>query len=138
MGLTVLRVLIGVFFISQGLTKLHWFGDTADLAGRFARYLDGAGPIARAYLETFAIPGTAVFARLVPLGELGCGLALVLGIRTQLVALVALFMTLNFHFAGGTLFTVGFLSNGFGLPVLGSLVALAISGAELSGRLREH
>jgi len=130
-ALTALRICIGVFFIAQGLTKLEWFTDTSDLAGRFDRYLAGAGPIARAYLETFAIPGLPMFARLVPLGEMGCGLALVLGFHTSVAAAVAMFMTLNFHVASGAIFQVGFFTNGYGLPVEGALLALVLGGARL-------
>jgi uncharacterized membrane protein YphA (DoxX/SURF4 family) len=135
-GLVIVRVLIGVFFVSESLIKLHWFGDTSDLAGRFAGYLNGAGPMSRAYLEWLAIPGTALFARLVPLGELGCGLAMVLGVRTRFFAALALLMTLNFHVASGAIFQLGFFTNGYGLPVVGSLLALAVGGDGLPWSVR--
>lgn len=52
-------VLIGTFFVSEGLIKLHWFGDTSDLAGRFAGYLEavGAGSFTGWYLQQIAMPG---------------------------------------------------------------------------------
>lgn len=132
-GLAVVRIFIGVFFVSQGLIKLHWFGDPSDLAGRFDSYLElvGAGSPSGWYLEHVAIPWTAVFARLVPLGELGCGLAMVIGFRTSLAALTALFMVANFHFASGAFFVPGFFTNAHGLPVLGSLFALLLGGLGL-------
>jgi len=37
-------------------------------------------------------------------------------------------MVLNFHFASDVLFHYSYLTNGFGLPVLGGLLALAIGG----------
>jgi hypothetical protein len=38
---------------------------------------------------------------------------------------------LNFHFASGELFRYEFLTNAYGLPVLGGLVALALGGGRL-------
>src|SRR4051794_4585281 len=100
-GLTLLRVCLGVFFIFMGVTKLRWFADASILAGQLSNWLHAAAPgsISAQYLQRLAIPHAAVFARLVPLGELTCGLALTLGIWTPLFAFVAFFMALNFHIA---------------------------------------
>ena len=78
-----------------------------------------------------AIPGAPVFARIVPAGELAVGVALIAGIQVRLAAVAGLFMVLNFHFAMGVLLRYSYLWNGYGPPVLGSLVALAIGGARL-------
>ena len=48
-----------------------------------------------------------------------------------LVLSIAMLMVLNFHFASGIIFTYGYLTNGYGLPVLGGLFALAAGGAGL-------
>ena len=72
-----------------------------------------------------------MFARLVPLGEITCGVALIAGIWTPLFAFVAFFMALNFQFASGALFKYSFLTSGYGLPVLGATLALAIGGVRL-------
>jgi hypothetical protein len=37
-------------------------------------------------------------------------------------------MALNFHVASGALFKYSFLTNGYGLPVLGSTLALVFAG----------
>ena len=126
------------FVVSEGLIKLHWFGDTSDLAGRFAGYLElvGTESVSGWYLQTIAIPGTAVFARLVPLGELSCGLAMFVGFRTPLFALIALFMTMNFHVASGALFVPEFFTNAYGLPVLACLLGLTIAGSGLAWSLQ--
>ena len=63
-----------------------------------------------------------------PLGEIVSGLALVAGFWTPLFAFIAFFMALNFHIASGALFKYSFLTNGYGLPVLGSTLALAAVG----------
>ena len=87
-------------------------------------------------LEHVAIPGTAVFARLVPLGELAAGVALIVGLWTPLAALLAFVMVLNIHVASGALFGYAFLTNGYGLPVLGSTLGLALGGIRLPLSLR--
>ncbi len=132
-GLSVTRILIGVFFVFEGLGKVRWLSDASILAGRFSAWREsvGADSLSGRYLEWIAIPGTVVFARLVPLGELCAGVALVLGIWTPFAAFVAFFMTVNFHFASGALFAYSFLTNGYGLPVLGSTLGLAIGGRRL-------
>ena len=68
-------------------------------------------------------------ARLVPLGELSAGVALIVGFWTPLFALIAFFMALNFQIASGALFRYSFLTSGYGLPVLGSTLALALAGS---------
>jgi hypothetical protein len=51
-----------------------------------------------------------------------------LGIWPRAFALVAFLMALNFHVASGALFKYSFLTNGYGLPVLGSTLALVFGG----------
>ena len=89
---------------------------------------ESAPPMARWYLDTIALPGAPVFARLVLVGELAAGAALVCGIKVRLAATVSLLMVLNFHFASDVLFHYSYLTNAYGLPVLGGLLALAIGG----------
>src|SRR5262245_51616688 len=105
-GLTVVRIMIGVFFIFEGLGKLRWFADSSILQNQLGGWQQSAsaGSLVATYLERFAIPGAAVFSRLVPIGEFGCGLALVLGFWTPLFAFLAFIMVLNYQFASGSLF----------------------------------
>ena len=37
-GLAVLRIMIGVFFVFEGVSKLRWFTDSSILAARFAEW----------------------------------------------------------------------------------------------------
>jgi uncharacterized membrane protein YphA (DoxX/SURF4 family) len=120
-----------VFFLFQGLGKLGWFASSAVLRSQFAEWVESAPPLSRAYLQNVAMPGVEVFARLVPLGELAVAVAFLIGGYTRLAAVMALLMVLNFHFASGIIFTYGYLTNGYGLPVLGGLLALALGGAAL-------
>jgi uncharacterized membrane protein YphA (DoxX/SURF4 family) len=138
MGLATTRILIGVFFLFMGLGKTRWFLDTSILSGQLSGWLQAAAPgsMSRVYLERIAIPAVPLFARLVPLGEICSGLALLLGIWTPVFAFIAFFMALNFHLASGVIFQYSFLTNGYGLPVLGSTLGLAIGGVRLPWSVR--
>ena len=128
-GITILRIAIGLFFFFEGLGKFGWFGDPSILRGQLAGWLASVPPasLSHAYLERLAIPGVAVFARLVPLGEMASGVAIAAGAWPRLFALIAFLMALNFHVASGALFTYSFLTHGYGLPVLGSTLALVFA-----------
>ena len=130
-GLRALSVMMGVFLLFMGIGKISWLTDTSTLSGRFEEWLQTAPPAGRWYLETVAIPGAVVFARIVPLAEMAAGAALICGVLVRLAAALAFVMVLNFHFASNVLFHYSYLTNGYGLPVLGSLLALAIGGARL-------
>ena len=128
LALRGLAICIGVFFVAMGMNKLAWMIEPALLGERFGAWLPSAEPYARWYLETVAIPGVSLFARLVPIAEIGTGAALIVGIRVRLVAGAAMFMVLNFHAATGAFSSWSFLRDGTGLPVLGSLLALTLAG----------
>ncbi|HTI40961.1 MAG TPA: TQO small subunit DoxD [Vicinamibacterales bacterium] len=132
LGLRLLAVMLGIFFLGMSSTKFGWFLDSSILLNKFQMiFLPKAPPIVRWYLETVCIPGTPLFARLVPLGEIAAGLALIAGFWTRMAATVAFLMVLNFHFATSAFWSIDFLRDGTGLPVLGGLLALAINGARL-------
>jgi uncharacterized membrane protein YphA (DoxX/SURF4 family) len=131
-GLRLLAIAIGVFFLGMCSSKIAWLTDSGILLQKFQNiFLPKAPPIVRWYLETVCIPGTPLFARLVPLSELAVGLALILGFWTRMAAIVAFLMVLNFHFATSAFWSIDFLRDGTGLPVLGGLLALAINGSRL-------
>lgn len=136
-GLTALRLCLGVFFLFEGIGKLGWFTSSAVLRARLAEWAQTVGPLSRSYIESVAMPGVEVFARLVPLGELAVGLAFLLGAYTRPAAALAVLMVLNFHFASGVIFQYSYLTNGYGLPVLGGLLALAIGGYSLPLSVRK-
>jgi uncharacterized membrane protein YphA (DoxX/SURF4 family) len=56
---------------------------------------------------------------------------LIVGFWTRMAAIAAFLMVLNFHFATSAFWSPAFLRDGTGLPVLGGLLALAISGSRL-------
>lgn len=137
-GLTILRISIGLFFVFEGIGKIRWFTNPSLLAGQLDGWLHAVPPgsLSEAYLQRVAIPGVAIFARLVPLGEMSSGAAMILGFWTPFFAFVAFAMALNFQFASGALFTYSFLTSGYGLPVLGSTLALAMGGVRLPLSIR--
>ena len=85
-GLRALSLIMGVFLIFMGIDKVGWLMDDAFLTGRLQEWLRTAPAASRWYLETVAIPAAPLFARLVPLGELAAGTALVCGFRVRLAA----------------------------------------------------
>jgi uncharacterized membrane protein YphA (DoxX/SURF4 family) len=129
-ALTVLRICLGVFFLFEGLGKIRWFADPSILANQLKGWAASmpAASLSGKYLAAIALPRVGYFARLVPLGELACGVAMIVGVWTPLFAFVAFFMALNFQFASGVLLQYSFLTSGYGLPVLGGTLALALAG----------
>lgn len=130
-GLRLLSAILGIFLISMGLGKLDWAADSSLLENELRNWWGPAPAISKLYIDWFAMPLHPVLARLVLLGELTTGLALVAGYRLRLAALTALFMILNFHFAMGLLFSSAYLTNGYALPVVGGLAAVAVGARRL-------
>lgn len=135
-GLRALSVLLGVFFLFEGISKIGWLMDPSPLTARLTGYLEEANAWNRGYLENVCIPWAPVFARLVLFGELATGLSLITGVLTRYAAAVALLMVLNIHFASGLLFQYAYLTNGYALPVAGGLLALALGAVGLPASLK--
>ena len=137
-GLALLRILIGIFFLFEGIGKIGWLTDASLLAGQLAGWAQAvpSASWSHLYLERVAIPYATMFARLVPLGEMTTGLALIAGLWTPLFAFVGFFMALNFQFASGALFKYSILTSGYALPVLGATLALAVGGVRLPWSIR--
>jgi uncharacterized membrane protein YphA (DoxX/SURF4 family) len=135
-GLSALRLFLGVFFLFEAAGKMRWLLNSEPLATHLTEWANNANSWNTWYLHHVAMPYVAIFARLVMLGELCCGLALILGLFTRTAALLGFLMVLNFHFASGAIFHYDFLTRGDGLPVLGGLLALAIGAGRLPWSLR--
>ena len=135
-ALSLLRICLGVFLIAKGLGKLDFILDSTSLVERLVRWShnEGLHPLSRSYSQAL-IPGAPILARLVLVGELGGGLALIAGYRTSVVALLAALMVANFHLATGSLFTVEFLTDANGFIAVAALIALALGGRDLPWRL---
>ena len=130
-GLRVLSVMMGVFLVFMGLDKIDWLTDAGILTGMLREWRGTARPLARWYLDTIAIPGAPVFARVVMLAEVAAGTALILGVRVRLAATLVLLMVLNIHVAADVIFQYSYLMNAYGPPILGGLLALALAGSRL-------
>jgi len=130
-ALRLLSLAMGVFLVFMGLSKIDWLMDSGILTRMLQQWRGMARPFARWYLDTIALPGAPVFARVVPLAELAAGTALILGIRVRLAAALALLMIVNFHVASDVIFRYDYLFNGYGPPILGALLALAVGGTRL-------
>lgn len=135
-GLMLVRLAVGVYLLSMGVSKASWLLDSTSLANQLSLWLLHASPLSRWYLERI-MPGTPVFARLVPLGEMVGGLALFLGFWTRLAAVVLLLMVLNFQLAAGAMFSYAYLTNANGIPLLGALLGLTLGGGRLPLTLRK-
>ena len=101
------------------------------LQSRFQEWHDAGPPAVRWYLETIAMPGMPIFARIIPLAEISAGLAMIFGVWIRLAAALTFLMVVNFHFASDVMLHYEYLINAYGLPVLSGLLALAIGGARL-------
>jgi uncharacterized membrane protein YphA (DoxX/SURF4 family) len=133
----VLTLLLGAFFVARGLEKLPWFLDSGILSERLEGAMRNAPAASvRWYIETIAMPGVPLFARLAPLAELSTGVAFILGFWPRLAAALALAIVANVHFALGSYFSWEFLIDGSGLPVMGGLLALVVSSARLPWSVR--
>lgn|SRR5688572_22364639 len=130
-ALRILSVALGVFLIFMALDKIEWLSDSTMLTRRLQEWRGTVRPLARWYLDTIAIPGAPVFARVVVLAELASGTALILGVKIRLAAALAFLMVLNFHLASDLVFRYSYLINAYGLPILGGLLALAVGGTRL-------
>ena len=80
LALRTLTFGLGIFFLAMSYNKLAWFDDPAQLTQRFQRWLPNAAPYARVYLQTMAIPGGEVFARVVPIAEFLTALSMFTGV----------------------------------------------------------
>ena len=103
----------------------------------FQEWREAAPAASRWYLNTVAMPGVAVFARLVPLAEVAAGTALICEFRVRLAAALTFVMVTNFHFASDVLFHYSYLINPYGLPVMGGLLALRSAAGGCRSALTE-
>ena len=124
-----LRVTLGVFMVWFGFERSSWLLDAGPIASQLSTWLVDATPASRWYLERI-IPGAPVFARFVPFASLVGGVALVFGLWTRLAAVLSLLAVLSLQLGEGAMFRFSYLGDADGLLPVGTLLALAIAGAD--------
>ncbi len=138
--IALLRVVVGAWFLKAVWTKLavgHLWGVVpypvvserflAFHPKRVAEFAVG-NPVGayKDFLETTVLPHSRMFATLQAYGEVAVGLGLVLGLLTGLVALVGLFLSLNYGLATQWM---GFAQQGFHVVLVTSMVVFFFARA---------
>lgn len=102
-GLAVVRIAFGAYFIVQayGKTTSHWLTSSKPLIAFLRPQLSHAQPWYGHFLQTTVLPNAPLFARLVTIDEWVAGICLLLGLATQLGALTAMWLNLNYMLLKG-------------------------------------
>jgi thiosulfate dehydrogenase [quinone] large subunit len=124
-----LRIVVGLFFLAQGINKLDWYKSSEFLRTSLDRYAQNAPSFTLWYQNHVAYPGIEVWSRMIPTGEMVIGIALMLGLLTRPTLIMALVLVLNYHVTNGTIFSTGLIYNPYGLLLLSNLIVLLVSKA---------
>ena len=92
----IVRILTGVLFVAEGLSKISGPFVRGGFAGQVGEIAAGSFPFWKRFLETAVVPRAGLFAWVVALGELAVGVGLLAGFLTRVAA------------AGGALLTLAF------------------------------
>jgi uncharacterized membrane protein YphA (DoxX/SURF4 family) len=82
----VVRILTGVLFLAEGLSKVTGGFVRGEFAAAARRMAAETFPFWNRFLEAVVLPHAAAFGWLVGLGELAVGVALIAGFRTRIAA----------------------------------------------------
>ena len=82
----VVRILTGVLFVAEGLSKVTGDFVRGEFAKEVPQIAARSFPFWRHFLETVVVPHASVFAWMVGLGELAVGLGLIAGLLTRVAA----------------------------------------------------
>lgn len=147
-GMMWVRLLTGAIWLNGGVEKLS----NAQFPQQFAQSLEAGGfvttapPFFQGFMRQSVVPNAEGFAQLVRFGELALGIALLLGLLTNLAAIGSIFLSINILLSQGG---VG-LGTGLGAPefltinvvvALLSLVILFSPGAKafsMDGRISKN
>lgn len=109
-----IRILVGAVWINGGLEKIL----NADFPQQFASSLQAGGFVSQAppffqnFMESFVIPNSGAIALVVRVGELSLGIALILGLLTNLAAIGSIVLSLAIMLSQGGVS----LGTGLGAP----------------------
>ena len=82
----IVRILTGVLFVAEGLSKVTGDFVTGEFAKDVPKIAARSFPFWRHFLEGVVLPHAAVFAWVVALGELAVGIGLLVGLLTRVAA----------------------------------------------------
>ncbi len=129
-GMAWVRILIGAVWLNGGLEKLlnplfpQQFATSLEAGG----FISQAPPFFQSFMEGVVVPNAELFAQLARVGELSLGIAMILGLLTNLAALGSIGMSIFIMLSQGG---IG-LGSGLGAPefltinVLVALISLVI------------
>ena len=134
-ALVIIRIGAGIVIFFFGFSKIAWILDSVSLASQLSDWLVDAPAASRWYVER-VLPGAPVFARVVPVGAMFGGLALVLGCWTRIAAGLSLIVILSIHVADGSIFRYHYLTDPGRVTLVAALLGLMAGGARLPFSLR--
>ncbi len=125
--LALVRIFVGYVWLNAAFEKIASGNFVAGMGKTLAAFAS-KNPYGwdQAFLNQVAIPNATLFGTLTMYGELLVGLALLLGIFSEVGAIAGLFMSLNFYFAAGW---TGVSTETLNLVLAGVQVILLLSGA---------
>jgi uncharacterized membrane protein YphA (DoxX/SURF4 family) len=91
----VVRILTGVLFLAEGLSKITGGFVRGEFAGVARRMAAETFPFWKRFLEAVVLPHPAVFAWLIGVGELAVGVALIAGFRTRIASAAGALLMLS-------------------------------------------
>ena len=101
--ISILRIYIGYYLLSQGIRKFQRDFPRGDWIGRQIGDLTTVDlyPWYRAFLQSYVAPHSELFGNLVMAGEILVGACLLIGLFTRFSAAVGLFMVANYYLGPG-------------------------------------
>lgn len=94
-GAAVVRILTGVLFLAEGLSKITGGFVRGEFSGHARRMAGATFPFWKRFLEAVVLNHASAFAWLIALGELALGLALIAGFLTRTAAAAGAFLMLS-------------------------------------------
>lgn len=101
--LSVLRIYVGYYLLTQGIRKYQRNFPNGDWIGRQIGDIAALDlyPWYKRFLLDYVVPHRELFGYLVTIGEIAVGACLLLGLLTRLSALVGMFMLINYYLGPG-------------------------------------
>lgn len=102
-GMALVRIIIGAVWINSGLEKLL----NPDFPQQFAQSLKAGGfvsqapPFFQSFMQSVVVPNAELFAQITRVVEMSLGVALILGLLTNLAAIGSILMSINILLSQG-------------------------------------